>query len=78
MRQEDKTNGKAFFRAISYASYLAGIFDYDDGDYAMSISDSMAMDSDGNLMMRMGDHMAMDMDTGDIHMISSWSDDDEE
>lgn len=53
-------------------------FDYDDGDFAMSISDSMAMDSDGNLMMRMGDHMAMDMDTGDIHMISSWSDDDEE
>ena len=36
------------------------------------------LDSDGNLMMRMGDHMAMDMDTGDIHMISSWSDDDEE
>ena len=53
-------------------------FDYDDGDFAMSISDSMAMDSDGDLMMRMGDHMAMDMDTGDIHMISSWSDDDEE
>ena len=44
----------------------------------ISISDSMAMDSDGNLMMRMGDHMAMDMDTGDIHMISSWSDDDGE
>ena len=54
------------------------IFDYDDGDFAMSISDSMAMDSDGDLMMRMGDPMAMDMDTGDIHMISSWSDDDEE
>ena len=54
------------------------IFDYDDGDFAMSISDSMAMDSDGNLMMRMRDHMAMDMDTGDIHMISSWPDDDEE
>ena len=53
------------------------IFDYDDGDFAMSISDSMAMDSDGNLVMRMGDHMAMDMDTGDIHMISSWPDDDE-
>ena len=53
-------------------------FDYDDGNFTMSISDSMAMDSDGNLMMRMGDHMAMDMDTGDIHMISSWSDDDGE
>ena len=50
------------------------IFDYDDGDFAMSISDSMAMDSEGNLMMRMGDHIAMDMDTGDIHMISSWTD----
>lgn len=54
------------------------IFDYDDGDFAMSISDSMAMDSDGDLMMRMENHMAMDMDTGDIHMISSWPDDDEE
>lgn len=53
------------------------IFDYDDGDFAMSISDSMAMDSDGDLMMRMENHMAMDMDTGDIHMISSWPDDDE-
>ena len=53
------------------------IFDYDDGDFAMNISDNMAMDSDGDLMMRMGDHMAMDMDTGDIHMISSWPDDDE-
>lgn len=52
-------------------------FDYDDGDFVMSLSDSMAMDSDGDLMMRMGDHMAMDMDTGDIHMISSWPDDDE-
>jgi len=52
-------------------------FDYDDGDFAMSISDSMAMDSEGDLMLRMGDHMAMDMDTGDIHMISSWPDDDE-
>ena len=49
-------------------------FDYDDGDFAMSISDSMAMDSDGGLMMRMGDHM----DTGDIHMISLWPDDDED
>ena len=47
------------------------------GDFAMSISDSMAMDFDGDFMMRMGDHMAMDMDTGDIHMISSWPDDDE-
>ena len=53
-------------------------FDYDNGDYGFAISDNMAMDSDGNMMMRMFDNMAMDMDSGDIHMISSWSMDDED
>jgi hypothetical protein len=53
-------------------------FDFEDGDFAFSISDNMAMDSDGDLMMRMGNNMAMDMDTGDIHMISSWTNDDDE
>ena len=53
-------------------------FDYDDGDFAMSISDNMAIDTDGDLMMRMGDNMAMDMDSGDIHFISGWSNDDED
>ena len=37
-------------------------FDYDDGDFGMTISDNMAMD----------------MDSGDIHFISDWSDDDDE
>ena len=40
-------------------------FDYEDGDFAHTISDNMAIDSDGNLLMRMGDNMAMDMDSGD-------------
>lgn len=53
-------------------------FDFEDGDFAFSISDNIAMDSDGDLMMRMGNNMAMDMDTGDTHMISSWSNDDDE
>ncbi len=53
-------------------------FDFDDGDFAHSISDNMAIDSDGNMLMRMSDHMAMDMDTGDIHIISSWNNDDED
>lgn len=53
-------------------------FDYDDGDFGMTISDNMSMDSDGNLMMRMSDNMAMDIDSGDIHFISGWSDDDDE
>ena len=51
-------------------------FDFEDGDFAFTVSDNMAMDSDGNMMMRMGDNMAMDMDSGDIHLVSSWSDDD--
>ena len=37
-------------------------FYYDDGDFAYTVSDNMAIDSDGNMMMRMGDNMAMDMD----------------
>lgn len=53
-------------------------FDYDNGDFGFSISDNMGMDSDGNMMMRMSDNMAMDMDSGDIHMISSWSADEDD
>ena len=53
-------------------------FDYEDSDFAMSISDNMAIDSNGDLMMRMGNNMAMDMDTGDIHFVSSWPDDDDD
>ena len=53
-------------------------FDYEDSDFAMSISDNMEIDSNGDLMMRMGDNMAMDMDTGDIHLVSSWPDDDDD
>ena len=47
------------------------------GDFAHSISDNMAIDSDGDLLMRMGDNMAMDMDSGELHIISGWSNDDD-
>lgn len=50
-------------------------FDYDDGDFAHTISDDMAIDSNRDLLMRMGDNMAMDMDSGELHIISGWSDD---
>ena len=36
-------------------------FDYDDGDFIMSVSDNIAMDSEGNLMVCMCDNMMMDM-----------------
>ncbi|MCM1266609.1 MAG: hypothetical protein NC302_01780 [Bacteroidales bacterium] len=53
-------------------------FDYDDGDFAHTVSDHMAIDSDGGFLMRMGDNMAMDMDSGDLHFISGWSDEGDE
>ena len=53
-------------------------YDFEDGDFAYSRSDDMSIDSDGDLMLRMGDNMAMDMDSGDLHIISSWSDDDDD
>jgi len=54
------------------------LWDMEDGDFLFEISDNMAMDSDGNMMMRMSDNTAMDMDSGDIHFVSSWSDDNDD
>ena len=53
-------------------------FDFEDGDFSHSISANMAIDSDGDLLMRMGDNMAMDMDSGELHIISGWSNDEDE
>lgn len=49
-------------------------FDYDNGNFVNTISGNMAIDSDGDMLMRLGDNMAMDMDTGELHIISGWSD----
>lgn len=54
------------------------IFNVEDGDFAFTVSGNMAMDSDGNMMMRMGDSMAMNMDSGDIHLVFSWPDNDKD
>ena len=48
-------------------------FDYDDGDMTFPISDNMVIDSEGDLLMRLSYNMAMDINSGDIHMISFWS-----
>ena len=53
-------------------------FDFEDGDFCHTVSDNMAIDSDGNYMMRMSNNMVMDMDSGDIHMISTWEEDNED
>lgn len=49
------------------------IFDYNDGDYGLTVSDNMAIDADGNLLWRVGDSMAIDMESGDLHITSGWS-----
>ena len=53
------------------------IFDVDDGDFIFSTGD-IGFDSDGDMMMRLSDNMAMDMDSGDLHFVSSWSDEDDD
>ena len=45
-------------------------FDYQGGDFANTISNNMAIDSDGDLLMKIGDDMAMDMDSGELHITS--------
>lgn len=54
------------------------MFDYEDGDFMHILSDSMAMDSDGHMMTRMGKSMAMDIDTGKLHFVSEWLDDEDD
>lgn len=54
------------------------IFDYDDGDFIFNASNNMAIDSDGNMMMRMSENMAMDMDSGELHITSNWSDEEDD
>lgn len=53
-------------------------FDFEDGDFANSISNNMAINSDGNLLMRMSNNIAMDMGSGELHSISDWSYDEDD
>lgn len=52
-------------------------FDYDDGDFLFAVSDNMVMDSEGDLMMRMSDNTVLDFNSGDLHFISLWEDEDD-
>ena len=54
------------------------ILDYDDGDLILSTSGNIGFDSDGNMMMKMFDNMAMDMDSGEIHFVSSWDEEEDD
>lgn len=54
------------------------IFDMEDGDFVFRTSKNMGFDSGGNMMMRLSDNMAMDMDSGELHLVSSWKDDEDD
>jgi len=53
-------------------------YDLEDGDIIIDMGGNMGMDSDGHMMIKMGGNMAMDMETGDLHIVSGWDDDDED
>ena len=52
------------------------VFDYNDGDFIFSTS-SLGFDSDGSMMMRLGDNMALEVDSGELHIVSSWENEEE-
>ena len=51
---------------------MSSIFDMEDGDLLMKMSDNMMMDSEGHLMQSFGNNMAMDMDTGGTAYDNGW------
>ncbi len=54
------------------------ILDFDDGDLIFTTSGNIGFDSDGKMMMKMSDNMAMDMDSGEIHFVSSWDEEEDD
>ncbi len=38
----------------------------------------MGIDEDGDFHIRIGDNMSMDLDTGDLHFVSGWDDEEDE
>jgi hypothetical protein len=52
-------------------------FDISDGDLIFG-GDDIGFDSDGHMMQNLGGGMAMDMDTGDLHIVSGWDDEDDD
>ena len=53
------------------------IFDLDDDDFVFPLSNDMAMDSNRDLMIRLGDNMALDLESGDLHMVMGWDDEED-
>lgn len=57
---------------------MGNYFDYTTGEFGFNMGDdSMLMNRDGDLLMRTSDTSAIDLETGELHIISSFDDDEE-
>ena len=48
--------------------------DNTDGDVIFTTTGNLGIDNDGHMMLRLSDNLAMDMDNGEVHLVSSWPD----
>ncbi len=52
-------------------------FDLESGEFIFGSGD-MRFGADGHMFRKMGGNMAMDMDTGDLHFVHGWDDEDDD
>ena len=50
------------------------IFDANDGDFIFPTSNRTGIDSKGNIIIRVGDNAALDTESGEIHFVPGWTD----
>ena len=57
---------------------MGNYFDYTTGEFGFNMGDdSMLMNQEGGLLMRSSDTSAIDLETGELHIISPFDDDEE-
>lgn len=57
---------------------MGNYFDYTTGEFGFNMGDdSMLMNQEGGLLMRTSDTSAIDLETGELHIISSFDNDEE-
>jgi hypothetical protein len=57
---------------------MGPFIDLKDGSLGFEVSDDTLMSSNGDLMTNCGGGMALDLNTGELHIISGLSDDDDD
>ena len=58
---------------------MGNYFDYITGEFGFNMgNDSLLMNQDGNLLMRSSDTSAINLETGELHIISTFDNEDED